>query len=652
MLGKKSYLIFIIIGVIVFLYLIFSNNGYKNDFYNTVNKDKLDNIKLKNNEYTWSVFKDAQDKSDNKVKNIIKDIVSGRDTTLDNNINHKIKKVWDNANNVEYRNEIGIGILSKYLNRVNNSNNTKELLDSIIDIENDLGVDILTSINVGSDYKDNNKMIVFFYPVTYFGNSSSDYYVNDDYMTYKAYLKRGIIQILQVYGYDKKKSKDISMEAIKFYENISKDSKLSKDLEDVSSYYNIVNNNDIKDIYSNIDIKYYLEKRGIYKYNNYSIVDKGQYKNLNNSFRNDNLDIWKKIILLKVLSSYAEFTSDKYMKVIDNINNSILGVNSGKDISDKNIDIINGLFSGDIDYLYTKNVLSDKDRKNISDMVDDIKDYYEVMLKNNKWLSKDTKDKAIVKLRKMEVYVGLKKYDNISSKYSIDSDSFLDNVIGILRVHRKRDMDRLSNGEKIDNTMSQSTVNAYYSPLENAIYIPSAIMFLDNSHDYYERLGSIGMIFAHEITHGFDVNGSKFDSDGNMADWWSKKDYKNYMKYRDKVIEYYNKYEVIGGKYINGEATVNENIADLGAISCISGIALDKKASNQDIKSMYEANAKMWASKNTKQYDEMLLLQDSHSPNKYRVNAVLSSTNLYYKVYGVNSFDKMYKSKKERVYVW
>ena len=90
----------------------------------------------------------------------------------------------------------------------------------------------------------------------------------------------------------------------------------------------------------------------------------------------------------------------------------------------------------------------------------------------------------------------------------------------------------------------------------------------------------------------------------------------------------------------------------MGAISCISGIALDKKASNKDIRRMYEANAKMWAIKNIAQYTEMLLLQDSHSPNKYRVNATLSSTDLYYRVYNVKFWNKMYKSRNERVHVW
>ena len=160
------------------------------------------------------------------------------------------------------------------------------------------------------------------------------------------------------------------------------------------------------------------------------------------------------------------------------------------------------------------------------------------------------------------------------------------------------------------------------------------------------------MVIAHEITHAFDSNGAKFDEYGNISNWWTTKDLKNYKKLQKKVINYYNKYEVIDGEYINGKRTVNENIADLGAVSCISNIAISKKASDKDIKKMYSSLAKMWASISNKEYEKLLLLQDTHSPSKYRVNATLSSTDLFYKTYNINLLNKMYIPKEKRVKIW
>ena len=160
------------------------------------------------------------------------------------------------------------------------------------------------------------------------------------------------------------------------------------------------------------------------------------------------------------------------------------------------------------------------------------------------------------------------------------------------------------------------------------------------------------MIIAHEVTHAFDANGSKFDELGNLANWWTDEDRSNYEKIQKEVIDYYNKYEVISGNYINGELTISENIADLGAVSCISGIAKEKKASSQEIRSMYASFASLWAEKSREEYTKLLLLIDTHAPNKYRVNATLSSTDLFYEVYNVSKDNEMYIPEDERLRVW
>ena len=160
------------------------------------------------------------------------------------------------------------------------------------------------------------------------------------------------------------------------------------------------------------------------------------------------------------------------------------------------------------------------------------------------------------------------------------------------------------------------------------------------------------MVIAHEITHAFDSNGSKFDEKGNLSNWWTEKDFNNYKEIKQKVIDYYNKYEVIDGIYIDGEKTVNENIADLGAVSCITNLALNKKATNKELKQMYESLANMWATVSTEEYQKLLLLQDTHAPSKYRVNATLSSIDTFYKVYNINKFNDMYINKTSRITVW
>ena len=284
-------------------------------------------------------------------------------------------------------------------------------------------------------------------------------------------------------------------------------------------------------------------------------------------------------------------------------------------------------------------------------MINDIKDFYYKDINSLTWLSNKTKKQARLKLKKLKINIGNNNYSQ--TNYNLDPNSNLvDNIIKISKIKQKEEINRLTKNN-ITPKISQTTVNAYYNPNDNSINFPTASTSLfDINKSYYENLGSIGMIIAHEITHAFDANGSKFDEVGNMNNWWTKKDKDNFNSLTKKVINYYNKYEVIDGEHINGSKTVNENIADLGAVSCISNLAISKKASTKDMKDMYKSLAKLWFNKSNKEYQKLLLLQDTHSPAKYRVNATLSSTDIFYKVYNITNFNKMYIPKKDRIKVW
>ena len=287
-------------------------------------------------------------------------------------------------------------------------------------------------------------------------------------------------------------------------------------------------------------------------------------------------------------------------------------------------------------------------------MTKEIISYYEKDIDTLDWLSKNTKEKAKQKLKKMQINIGLSSdYPKYSQNYNLkDNNSLIENIILMEKVINNYELTKLNNNYN-ESKLTETTVNAYYNPQNNSINFPLASLSLFNVNDsYYQNLGSIGMIIAHEITHAFDSNGAKFDEYGNLSNWWTDEDYKKFKMKKKQVIRYYDKYEVLKGTNINGKKTVNENIADLGAVSCISNIAINKKATTKEIKEMYTSFAKLWVEISKEEYINLLLLQDTHSPAKYRVNATLSSTDLFYKTYNITSFNKMYISPKKRVKVW
>lgn len=646
---KKIVILLVIVCLLVGIYLC-DNDDIKNGFYQEVNKEFFLNNKLEDGEYTYSSFSKAQDMVDDNIDSIINDIVGGN-RVLDNGNSVVFKSIYDKAMDSKSREIDGIKDLNGYIDRVNNINSIDELVDVIILIENELGIDLLSNVEVMPDYRNNSKNIIYFMPVTYAFGASGDYIVNDDYMAYKAYIKRASIRLWKEYGLDKIEARRVVGEVFTFYENIGKYSKSIDELNNIDNLYNVFNQEEVR---GKFGLKY-LSRREIDKEINYSIVDEGQLEGLVNSLNADNLETWKYIINTKILSSYAMYGNDNYRNIVIELNNAIMGSDKNSSMEDSSKDIVKGIFTEEIDSIYEELYKDESIADDIEKMFKEIKDTYRDILLDNDWLSKDTIDMAIKKLDSMKLIIGRDtEVDNyyISNDIIVSEDSLIRDIININRISNSKKMSKLNDNGKLD-ILNQTVVNAYYQPLDNSIVIPIAMFSLiDGNSNYYEKLGTVGMIIAHEVTHAFDNNGAKFDEKGNLNNWWTEKDSKIFLKKRQEVIEYYDKYEVLNGKYINGEKTSNENIADLGAVNCITRILDRRDATDSQYKEMYEAFARLWASIDTDDYVELLLLQDTHSPNRYRVDAVMSSIDKFYDVYGIRPWNKMWISKQERVSVW
>ena len=653
---NKGKLLFFLGGLLfIFIGCFFkeSSSFYCEDFYEAVNKEVFSKNHLKDGAYTWSVFSDLQTQADEEMKELFLETLAS-DKRL-----YKIQVVYENAMNIEKRNQDGLGILNKYINKIDHILNVEDLISLISLMEKDLGISILSNVVVDSDYENISSNIVYFYPISFAFGTSSDYYVDENYMTYKAYLKRAMIQLLEVYGYTREEAKEVVADLILFYEEIGSVSKSIQELSDLGSYFHKVSVSELQDIYTNFSIKQYLREQEIDGLEVYGIVDVEQYRKIDYYLSSSYLDLWKDHLLIMVLSYYASYLGDDYERVVIELNDAITGGEIESSLEERTQEMVVSLFSKEMDIFYEEHVITDEKRKYLYGMFEDIRDVYREMLESNKWLSKETIGLAIDKLDNMKIYVGLdglnkdvSSLDEMNLLAFEEGGSFLWNVLEVIRVRREFELERLESSTS-KRMIGESVVNAYYSPMNNAVYIPgAAVSMVDLDSSYYENLGKIGMVIAHEITHGFDGNGSRFDLYGNYKNWWLDQDRENFSDLQKQVIAYYDGYEVLNGRFIDGELTVNENIADLGAVRCIGLVADRKNASIEEKQEMYSSFAKLWASQSNDQYTKLLLLQDTHAPNKYRVNAVLSSLEDFYEVYDVSFWNDMYIKKEKRVQVW
>jgi putative endopeptidase len=199
--------------------------------------------------------------------------------------------------------------------------------------------------------------------------------------------------------------------------------------------------------------------------------------------------------------------------------------------------------------------------------------------------------------------------------------------------------------------VTPQTINAMYDPLNNEIIFPAAILqapFYDSDNTYGANLGGIGFVIAHEVSHAFDSSGALYDEYGNYNVWWTDEELEKYDELSQTIVDYYNNYEMMGIA-VNGELTLMENIADLGAMTCISSILAGDEVALDEAFGQFAYN---WASEDTASYMTYLLNTDTHSPNKVRVNASLSSCDAFYEIYDIEEGDKMYVAPDDRVGIW
>jgi predicted metalloendopeptidase len=280
------------------------------------------------------------------------------------------------------------------------------------------------------------------------------------------------------------------------------------------------------------------------------------------------------------------------------------------------------------------------------------------------WMSPATKKEAQAKLAKFTPKIG---YPNKWKDYSalvVTRDDLVGNVMRSREVEYNRELNKL--GKPIDRDewgMTPQTINAYYNPEMNEIVFPAAILqppFFDAGADDAVNYGGIGAVIGHEISHGFDDQGSQYDGDGNLRDWWTEADHKNFAAKTKMLVNQYNQFEPIKGYHVNGELTLGENIADN------SGLAIAYKAYKISLKGkkapvidglsgeqrLYMGWAQVWRTKMREQQQIVQVKTDPHSPGQFRANGTLRNQPGFYDAFKVKQGDKMYLAPQDRVIIW
>ena len=637
----KKYILYAIIFVVAIIAaFIYLNKNYIDNYYEYINKETI-----KDKEDGWSYIDDINKEISNDANNIVKEIINNPTTSEEKNI----KEFYNEYLNIEFRNKNGLKDLELYIDKINKTTNINDFITEAIKLEKELSIELLMSKSIMKDFK-TGKNILYITPIPMDYGYSSDYYSNETLTTVKNNFKLYNNKLLREYGYTAGEALDITNQIDDFYTNLANNSLKQDDLLNTEKYYNIIDKSALSKIYTNLDINKYFNELGLSKIDKLSLVDEKSYQELNKYLTNSNLSLWKNIATIKILQTYAEYTTENYETIFTKLNKNLLGKEYTRE--ETAYDLIKQIYPNEISKNYNKKYLSDDTKNYISNLTNEIIKEYEDMI-NTSWMDNETKSKAVTKLNNIKINIGTNYIKDFSSYYDFDSNlSLVKNIINLNKVVRAASYEMLDT-TTTTNALPDYTFNAYYDVTSNSINIlTGSTKVIKDINNKYENLGSIGFIIAHEISHAFDNNGSKFDENGFLSNWYTTSSQEKYQEIQNKVIDYYNNYEIVHNVSNNGTRTIGENIADLGAMECITNILIKNNANKKDYQTTYESFAKVWANNYSKSTKVLQSLIDTHSPNEIRVNGVLSSTKKFYETYKIDSKDLMYIESEKRVNIW
>lgn len=629
---------------------------YQDDYYDYVNSNLLDKIDLADTDAQWTWFGELSAVANEEMEDIIKEVASSNESYEKGSSEQKIRDMYDCVSDMDNRNEVGLGPLQPHLDLIRNAATIDEYVDALAQLSGEFGFSsVVGGYYIDQDLADSSKYAVYLmYADTLIGKEYLESESSQDYVNmYFDYVSN----MFQEFGMTKDEAEQTSDDIEALLRDICASTLSAEQYYDPSITYNVFTKDQLQQLYTNIDVDKMLKTLKIDSVDTYIVSDVEQARKINSLLTEDNLELLKNFSSFVMLNDVAEYSTQNYAALKNQIDNQLHGVTGTKSDEDIWMDLTQDMLPWDFGKIYVEEHFSEQSKQDVEAMISCIIDEYETIINRQEWMSDATKQKAIRKLETMAVKSGYpdewpESMEMMQVTPVSEGGSLLSNMLVNMQVTIEDSLQKLD-GE-VDRSlwgMTPQTINAYYDPSNNEIVFPAAILqppFYNPEADDAVNIGAIGFVIAHEISHAFDANGSKYDEYGNYNEWWTEEETQKYNDLSQSIIDYYNNYEVMG-VHVNGSLTLSENIADLGAMTCVTSIIGDNKKS---LDQAFGQLAYIWASVETAGYQLYLLNNDTHSPNKLRVNAVLSSCDAFYDVYDIAETDGMYVAPQNRVGIW
>ena len=638
----------------------------QDDFYMHVNGTWMKNTEIPADKSAWGSFYVLRENSLNQLRTIVEAASQDKNKTAGSEA-QQIGDLYDSFMDEAKLEQLGLTPLKNEFERVAALTDKKDI-PALIAHYNRVGITAPYDMGVHQDNKDSTKYVVDF-GQSGLGLPDRDYYLKKDDAKMKEALAKyqsHITKMLTMAGEKPAAAAAKAKSIVALETKIAQVQWTKVQNRDPIKLYNKEDLTKLGKLTPGYDWKPYLTDAGLDGKLTYVIVSQPSYfTSFSKLMKSTPLATWKDYFHWHILSSEATYLSKSFSD--ENFafyGTALNGIPEQQPRWKRAINLEEGAIGEGLGKLYVAQYFPPENKARMEKLVANLLEAYHQSIDTLDWMTPATKKEAQAKLASFMTKIGYPSKWRDYSALTIKKDDLVGNVARATEFEYLRNINKL--GTPIDRTewgMNPQTVNAYYNPEMNEIVFPAAILqppFFNINADDAVNYGAIGAVIGHEISHGFDDQGAQYDGSGNLHDWWTADDKKNFKAKTEALVKQYSAYEPVPGYHVNGELTLGENIADN------SGLAIAFKAYKLSLggkpapvidgltgeQRFYLGFGQVWRGKTRENAAIVRIKTDPHSPPQVRADGTVKNQPGFYEAFGVKEGDKMYLAPDQRVIMW
>ncbi len=634
------------------------------DFYQFVNGGWMEKTEIPESESRWGVFSELRDLNKQQIRDLLQEVARGKHEAGTNA--QKVGDFYRTGMDSAKIEENGLTPIQSYLDDIAAVRTYEDVLNTVVGHQK-LGSGALFAVFAEGDLKNSEINTVYAFQAG-LGMPDRDYYLDDGdrFKNYRTEYEEHLRKMFELIGDDSTTAQAAAQKVMNIETRMAKASWTRVQLRNIEGWYNKRTWDEGLKETPNIDWQKHFEKLGVSDVDYFVLAQPDFFKEVDAMLTALSIDDWKTYLRWHLVNALAPYLSSDFVTQDFHFFRTVLrGVKEQKPRWKRITETANANLGEALGQLYTEKYFPPEAKEQANILVENLRVAFHTRLEKLDWMSPETKENAYKKLANLVPMIGYPDKWKDYSALEIKHDIYVLNVIRANEFEFDYDMNKV--GKPVDKTewgMTPQTVNAGFHPIKNTLTFPGGILqppFFDPKVDDALNYGAIGAAIGHEITHGYDDQGSKFDADGNLKNWWTEEDRKLFEEKTNVIVEQFDSYTVLDSVQVTGKLTLGENIGDQGGLAIAFDafkIALEKKGSTGLIdgftpeQRFFLSYGTIWRNKYRDDALLNLVKTNPHSPPQYRVLGTLSTMPAFYEAFSVQPGDAMRRPDSLTAKIW